>query len=223
MGMEPIDDLFSSPEKTIVMATALPTPPVPAMMAAVASARKPPPAKTPKVAHKTLMLKPQARVEASAPVQRTDQKAPEQQKPQQQHHNGAGQMPTADQTNSMEESMEIGNSTMPEPTAVLTERRKSAYVPPPKSKSPTKTFLGSPAKRHPSIQPISSPTRGKIQTGAQKVDKEPVARKLNFSNGDDVFSHQRPDVLEPVQIVPKSLAPAAQSKAPIMKIGRAHV
>lgn len=217
MGMEPIDDLFSSPEKTIVMTVAPPPPSAPAMTAAVAIARKPPPAKTPKVAHKTPKLKPQPRVEAQAPVQRTVQKAPEQQKPQHQNHNGAGQIPIADQTNSMEESMQIGNSTMPEPTAVLTERRKSTYIPPPKSKSPTKTFLGSPARRHPSIQPISSPTRGDIQAGAQKMDKEPVARKLDFSNGDDVFTQLRMGTPKTAPSVPESPAPAQVMQKPIMK------
>lgn len=221
MGMEPIDDLFSSPEKTIVMAP----PPPPAQTAALASARKPAPkqapAKTPKVVTKTPAPAPKSQAPAPrSQAPKTAQKAPiQQQKQQQQQQNGARQVPTADETNSMEESMQIGNSTMPEPTAVLTERRKAQYIPPPKSKSPTKTFLGSPARRHPSIQPISGPTRGEVVMERERVDKEPVARKLNFSNGDDVFATTNLSAPTPEQgrRVPKSPAPAQTMQKPIIK------
>ncbi|KAI9776978.1 MAG: hypothetical protein M1839_009122 [Geoglossum umbratile] len=79
-----------------------------------------------------------------------------------------------------EEEMEIGNSTAPEPTDVLTERRRT-LIPPPRSRSPIKTFLGSPAKRGSSIGRISSPFR-KINEGKRSgAAKAIVNRKLDFS------------------------------------------
>ena len=53
----------------------------------------------------------------------------------------------------------------------------------------------------------------------EKVDKEPVARKLNFSNGDDVFASTNLGQPAPKQSqqVPKSPAPAQQMQKPMVK------
>src|SRR5690349_2543313 len=84
-----------------------------------------------------------------------------------------------------EEDMDVGQSTIPEPTAVLSERKRvSMRMPPPRSKSPIKTFLKSPARRHPSLGPVSSPTRGSIVSPSRVRPQAQVARRLDFSVDD---------------------------------------
>ena len=73
--------------------------------------------------------------------------------------------------------------TIPEPTAVLTARQ-STRMPPPRSKSPIKTFLQSPARRNPSLGPISSPIRGSIIAPRTATVTASVRRKLDFSAED---------------------------------------
>lgn len=68
-------------------------------------------------------------------------------------------------------NMEQG--TIPEPADVLTERKRASMrFPLPRSKSPIKTSLLSPARRHPSLGPQSSPSRPS------------VVRRLDFSADD---------------------------------------
>lgn len=74
----------------------------------------------------------------------------------------------------------VSLGTIPEPTAVLTQR-KSVRMPPPRSKSPIKTFLQSPARRNPSLGPVSSPTRGSIVAPNSASLAPSVRRKLDFS------------------------------------------
>ncbi|TVY82382.1 Inner kinetochore subunit [Lachnellula suecica] len=91
----------------------------------------------------------------------------------------------ANTTISSEEDMDVGESTIPEPELVL-ERRASVRMPPPRSKSPIKTFLQSPARRHHSIAPGSSPTRGSIVAPRSASVSASVRRKLDFSSlGDE--------------------------------------
>jgi centromere protein C len=73
--------------------------------------------------------------------------------------------------------------TIPEPTAVLNERQ-SLRMPPPRSKSPIKTFLQSPARRNPSLGPASSPLRGSIVAPKTVSVAPSVRRKLDFSTED---------------------------------------
>lgn len=82
-----------------------------------------------------------------------------------------------------EEDMDVGHSTIPEPAAVLTERKKrvSMAMPLPRSKSPVKTFLGSPAKRHPSLGPASSPSRPPVASPERLRPQHPMTRRLDFS------------------------------------------
>ncbi|KAE9372219.1 hypothetical protein N431DRAFT_408303 [Stipitochalara longipes BDJ] len=94
-----------------------------------------------------------------------------------------GARKNANATLSSEEEMDIGDSTIPEPTATLTARnRASMRLPPPRSKSPIKTYLQSPARRNPSLGPVSSPVRGSIVTPAPASVSASVRRKLDFSN-----------------------------------------
>ncbi|TVY38366.1 Inner kinetochore subunit [Lachnellula subtilissima] len=90
----------------------------------------------------------------------------------------------ANRTISSEEDMDVGESTIPEPDEVL-EKRASIRLPPPRSKSPIKTFLQSPARRNPSIAPVSSPTRGTIVAPRSASVSASVRRKLDFSNATD--------------------------------------
>ncbi|KAH0551706.1 hypothetical protein GP486_007078, partial [Trichoglossum hirsutum] len=85
--------------------------------------------------------------------------------------------PARNSTITTEEEMEIGNSTVPEPTDVLSERRRT-IVPPPRARSPIKTFLNTPAKRVSSAGPISSPVQRLDKVGAAAAA---VNRKLDFS------------------------------------------
>jgi centromere protein C len=103
--------------------------------------------------------------------------------------------------------------TVPEPTAVLNERQ-SMRRPPPRSKSPIKTFLQSPARRNPSLGPASSPLRGSI------VAHKPTAvrRKLDFSTQD-----LEANVLESSLESPQKRAVASSSKAaPKLTNGTKH-
>lgn len=79
--------------------------------------------------------------------------------------------------------IDFSAGTIPEPTAVLTDRkRESMRLPPPRSKSPIKTFLQSPARRNPSLGPVSSPVRGSIVAPTVASVSASVRRKLDFSN-----------------------------------------
>jgi len=79
--------------------------------------------------------------------------------------------------------------TIPEPTAVITARKEMRL--PPKSTSPKKTYLKSPARRNPSLAP-SSPVRDAAVESSEDSDFVPVRRRLDFedsteqgaSNGD---------------------------------------
>ncbi|KAF7868299.1 hypothetical protein EAF04_004831 [Stromatinia cepivora] len=88
-----------------------------------------------------------------------------------------------DATISSEEDMDMdGENTAPEPAEVLSQRRKDARIamPIPRSRSPLKTHLQSPARRHPSLG-ISSPAKG---GSSEADDTGPVRRKLDFSTED---------------------------------------
>ncbi|KUJ08599.1 uncharacterized protein LY89DRAFT_659049 [Mollisia scopiformis] len=86
----------------------------------------------------------------------------------------------ANATISSEEDMEVDENTIPEPAAVLNERKQASMrLPPPRSKSPIKTFLQSPARRHPSLGPGSSPVRPAARASSVSTS---VRRRLDFSN-----------------------------------------
>jgi len=71
--------------------------------------------------------------------------------------------------------------TVPEPTTVI-NARAGMRMPPPKSKSPRKTFLNSPARRNPSMGPGSSSSRGAAVAGRASQMTASVRRKLDFGN-----------------------------------------
>ncbi|TVY91351.1 Inner kinetochore subunit [Lachnellula willkommii] len=98
-------------------------------------------------------------------------------------NNGNSVQKNANGTISSEEDMDVGESTIPEPEQVL-ENRASVRLPP-RSKSPIKTFLQSPARRNPSIGPVSSPTRGTIVAPRSASVSASVRRKLDFSNDEN--------------------------------------
>ncbi|KAI9742496.1 MAG: hypothetical protein M1818_004030 [Claussenomyces sp. TS43310] len=77
--------------------------------------------------------------------------------------------------------MDVGESTMPDPGTVLSARRAGLKIP--RSRSPIKTYIGSPAVHHRSIVPGSSPTRGSIVTSGASQGPHSVIRKLDFSKG----------------------------------------
>ncbi|RDL38469.1 uncharacterized protein BP5553_02809 [Venustampulla echinocandica] len=105
-------------------------------------------------------------------------------KPQARSRNGMNKVNNySNGTISSEEDMDMVDSTMPEPQEIL-EKRASIRLPP-RSKSPIKTFLQSPARRNPSFGPSSSPTRGSVVAPRSVSKLASVQRKLNFSNGID--------------------------------------
>lgn len=55
-------------------------------------------------------------------------------------------------------------------------------LPPPRAKTPIKTFLKSPARRNPSLGPLSSPVRGSIEPRDSATAS--VRRRLEFSSAD---------------------------------------
>ncbi|KAL8861061.1 MAG: hypothetical protein Q9178_002574 [Gyalolechia marmorata] len=79
-----------------------------------------------------------------------------------------------------DETMNIGSSTIPEPTEVMKARNRNSILPPPKSRSPIKTNLGSAARR--SLGPHSSPSRGiEHDTPTHRAKSHPPNRRLDFS------------------------------------------
>ncbi|KAL8996664.1 MAG: hypothetical protein Q9169_003888 [Polycauliona sp. 2 TL-2023] len=79
-----------------------------------------------------------------------------------------------------DETMNIGSSTIPEPTEVIKARNGRSILPPPKSRSPIKTSLGSAARR--SLGPHSSPSRGAdYDTPTHRAKSNPPNRLLDFS------------------------------------------
>lgn len=65
---------------------------------------------------------------------------------------------------------------------MIAERKRAGMRLPPRSKSPIKTFLKSPARRNPSLGPGSSPIRGSIAAPRAASTAAPVRRRLDFSN-----------------------------------------
>ncbi|KAF5876103.1 putative cupin domain-containing protein [Botrytis fragariae] len=97
--------------------------------------------------------------------------------------NGPRRNALEDATISSEEDMDMdGENTAPEPTEVLNQRRQDARLalPIPRSRSPLKTHLQSPARRHPSFG-ISSPAK---EASSEADNTGPVRRKLDFSAED---------------------------------------
>ncbi|MCJ1288102.1 hypothetical protein MMC26_007457 [Xylographa opegraphella] len=90
-------------------------------------------------------------------------------------HNGPGHESTIVE----EEDMDIGESTVPEPTEVLINRKHNGkpLLPPPHARSPMKTSLGSSPRR--SMGPLSSPLRNG-ETPSRAMSHPPVNRKLDF-------------------------------------------
>ncbi|KAL8807047.1 MAG: hypothetical protein Q9200_004821 [Gallowayella weberi] len=79
-----------------------------------------------------------------------------------------------------DETMNIGSSTIPEPTEVIKARKEKSILPPPKSRSPIKTSLGSAARR--SLGPRSSPSRSvEHETPTHRAMSHPPNRLLDFS------------------------------------------
>lgn len=87
-------------------------------------------------------------------------------------------------TKSVEWTLIYFIGTIPEPEEVL-EKRASMRLPIPRSKSPIKTFLKSPARRNPSLGPVSSPTRGSIVVPRSASVSASVRRRLDFSTNDE--------------------------------------
>lgn len=76
---------------------------------------------------------------------------------------------------------DISAGTIPDPTEVITANRKrngKPILPPPHSRSPIKTSLGSSPRR--SMGPVSSPQRNG-DTPSRTISHPPVSRKLDFS------------------------------------------
>ncbi|KAF7542935.1 hypothetical protein G7046_g10088 [Stylonectria norvegica] len=81
-----------------------------------------------------------------------------------------------DRDDSGSEDMDIASSAGPGPQTLL-KGRPSLQLPFPRSRSPVKTNLKSPARKNPHLDRLSSPTRGSIVE-----ERDPtVTRKLNFA------------------------------------------
>ncbi|KAL8841760.1 MAG: hypothetical protein Q9170_000793 [Blastenia crenularia] len=88
-----------------------------------------------------------------------------------------------------DETMNIGSSTIPEPNEVIKARNGKSVLPPPRSRSPIKTNLGSAARR--SLGPLSSPSRRADhlqETPTHRAMSHPPNRKLDFSMADSYSS-----------------------------------
>ncbi|KAH9217183.1 kinetochore CENP-C fungal-like protein [Leptodontidium sp. 2 PMI_412] len=130
-----------------------------------------------------------------------------------------GNRKNIDKTISSEADMDVDESTIPEPADVLTERKRtSTRLPPPRSKSPIKTFLQSPARRNPSLGPVSSPIRGSIVEPRVATTSASVRRRLDFSNtsfdsnGDTVMTNGSPQKRATSELPARSAAKLTNGK-----------
>ncbi|POS84538.1 hypothetical protein EPUL_003384 [Erysiphe pulchra] len=107
-----------------------------------------------------------------------------------------------DATLSDEEDMELGESSTPGPIEALAERKRLvSRLPPPRSRSPIKTFLHSPARRNATMSTISSPARGSIVESKTIFRPGSVQRKLEFSR---TTSDSRRNRIENIKSKPKT-------------------
>ncbi|RKF53952.1 putative cupin domain-containing protein [Erysiphe neolycopersici] len=107
-----------------------------------------------------------------------------------------------DATLSDEEDMELGESSTPGPIEALAERKRLiSRLPPPRSRSPIKTFLQSPARRNATISAISSPLRGSMVEPKSISRPGSVQRKLEFSR---TTSDSRRNRLNTIKSKPKT-------------------
>ncbi|KAL2066524.1 hypothetical protein VTL71DRAFT_2595 [Oculimacula yallundae] len=130
-----------------------------------------------------------------------------------------GSRKNVDKTISSEADMDVDESTIPEPADVLTERKRiTARLPPPRSKSPIKTFLQSPARRNPSLGPVSSPIRGSIVEPRVATTSASVRRRLDFSNnsfdsnGDNAMPNESPQKRATSELPARSTAKLTKGK-----------
>ncbi|PVH82905.1 hypothetical protein DL98DRAFT_126452 [Cadophora sp. DSE1049] len=130
-----------------------------------------------------------------------------------------GNRKNADKTISSEADMDVDDSTIPEPADVLTERKRtSARLPLPRSKSPIKTYLKSPARRNPSLGPVSSPIRGSIVEPRVATTSASVRRRLDFSNtsfesnGDGIMTNGSPQKRATSELPARSAAKLTNGK-----------
>ncbi|KAI4255754.1 MAG: hypothetical protein LQ352_002405 [Teloschistes flavicans] len=85
-----------------------------------------------------------------------------------------------------DETMDVGSSTIPEPAEVMKAGNRRV-LPPPKSRSPIKTSLGSAARR--SLGPLSSPSRrAEHDTPTHRAMSHPPNRRLDFSMSESYSS-----------------------------------
>lgn len=82
------------------------------------------------------------------------------------------------------------SGTIPEPTEVRTGQRSARHLPPPKSRSPIKTHLGSPPKKAHLFQTRSSPTTAATPTTTRS--SKDIARKLFTASNTPKDSERTP-------------------------------
>ncbi|KAH8593249.1 Mif2/CENP-C like-domain-containing protein [Bisporella sp. PMI_857] len=123
--------------------------------------------------------------------------------------NGHGRNRDADLSS---DDMDIGE--IPEPNEVINAR--ASIRRPPRSKSPIKTHLKSPARRHPSLA-HSSP----IRETARTIQTMSVRRKLDFENSMNENGHESPAVRASPLKKASATAKAASGKLRLAPIIRA--
>ncbi|KAK1765496.1 kinetochore CENP-C fungal-like protein [Phialemonium atrogriseum] len=85
------------------------------------------------------------------------------------------------------QEMDIENTTAPDPAILMRAHGNTLKVPLPRSRSPIKTYLQSPARQNPHLNPNSSPVRGSIVGPNEPARSQSVKRRLDFSL--DATSH----------------------------------
>ncbi|KAK0122260.1 hypothetical protein ONS95_010510 [Cadophora gregata] len=142
-----------------------------------------------------------------------------------------GNRKNADKTISSEADMDVDESTVPDPADILTERKRAAArLPLPRSKSPIKTYLKSPARRNPSLGPLSSPIRGSIVEPRVATTSASVRRRLDFSNtsfdsnGDSAMTNGSPQKRATSELPARSAAKLTNGKllAPFRHVSSDH-
>ncbi|KAL1844857.1 hypothetical protein VTK73DRAFT_1658 [Phialemonium thermophilum] len=106
-------------------------------------------------------------------------------------NNGAGRgSGDENDDDSSGQDMDIENTTAPDPAVLMRGHGNSVKYPLPRSRSPLKTNLQSPARQNPHLAPSSSPIRGSIVESRQPELGQSVKRRLDFSK--DKGSHALP-------------------------------
>ncbi|KAL9614112.1 MAG: hypothetical protein Q9167_001397 [Letrouitia subvulpina] len=123
-----------------------------------------------------------------------------------------------------DETVNIESSGIPDPVEVLSARSSNVILPPPRSRLPIQTHLGSSPRR--SLGPLSSPTRKEQNETPTRAKSQQPMRKLDFSMNDSsssiTKSATRQNAFERTRAAKPSKAVGGKRKRPSTDVDQNH-